>query len=44
LLFGDKHMSGPEGIAFYTRAKVVTRRWPRLERADGAGYAFPSSK
>jgi malonate-semialdehyde dehydrogenase (acetylating)/methylmalonate-semialdehyde dehydrogenase len=27
-LFGDLHMYGPEGIAFYTRAKVVTSRWP----------------
>ena len=23
-LFGDLHMYGPDGIAFYTRAKVVT--------------------
>ena len=27
-LFGDLHMYGPEGIQFYTRAKVVTSRWP----------------
>jgi malonate-semialdehyde dehydrogenase (acetylating)/methylmalonate-semialdehyde dehydrogenase len=27
-LFGDLHMYGPEGIHFYTRAKVVTSRWP----------------
>ena len=27
-LFGDIHMYGPEGIQFYTRAKVVTARWP----------------
>ncbi len=27
-LFGDVHMYGPEGINFYTRAKVVTSRWP----------------
>jgi malonate-semialdehyde dehydrogenase (acetylating)/methylmalonate-semialdehyde dehydrogenase len=27
-LFGDLHMYGPEGIQFYTRAKVVTQRWP----------------
>src|SRR5438093_6108143 len=27
-LFGDTHMYGPEGIQFYTRAKVVTARWP----------------
>ena len=27
-LFGDNHMYGPEGINFYTRAKVITSRWP----------------
>jgi len=27
-LFGDLHMYGPEGVAFYTRGKVVTARWP----------------
>jgi malonate-semialdehyde dehydrogenase (acetylating)/methylmalonate-semialdehyde dehydrogenase len=27
-LFGDLHMYGPDGIQFYTRAKVVTARWP----------------
>jgi malonate-semialdehyde dehydrogenase (acetylating)/methylmalonate-semialdehyde dehydrogenase len=27
-LFGDLHMYGPEGILFYTRAKIVTSRWP----------------
>ena len=27
-LFGDTHMYGPEGVSFYTRAKVVTSRWP----------------
>jgi malonate-semialdehyde dehydrogenase (acetylating)/methylmalonate-semialdehyde dehydrogenase len=27
-LFGDQHMYGPDGIDFYTRAKVVTARWP----------------
>ena len=42
-LFGDKHVHGPEGVAFYTRAKVVTARWP-LQQADaGASYHFPTS-
>ena len=27
-LFGDLHMYGPEGLQFYTRAKLVTSRWP----------------
>jgi malonate-semialdehyde dehydrogenase (acetylating) / methylmalonate-semialdehyde dehydrogenase len=27
-MFGDLNMYGPEGVQFYTRAKVVTSRWP----------------
>ncbi|TYK43145.1 CoA-acylating methylmalonate-semialdehyde dehydrogenase [Actinomadura decatromicini] len=27
-LFGAHHIHGPEGVAFYTRAKAVTTRWP----------------
>jgi malonate-semialdehyde dehydrogenase (acetylating)/methylmalonate-semialdehyde dehydrogenase len=27
-LFGDAHMYGPDGVRFFTRAKVVTARWP----------------
>ena len=27
-LFGDTHVYGPESINFYTRAKVMTERWP----------------
>jgi len=27
-LFGDSHMYGPEGVRFFTRAKVITTRWP----------------
>jgi malonate-semialdehyde dehydrogenase (acetylating) / methylmalonate-semialdehyde dehydrogenase len=27
-LFGDTHIYGPESLNFYTRAKVVTSRWP----------------
>ncbi len=27
-LFGDSHAYGPEGFHFYTKAKVVTSRWP----------------
>jgi malonate-semialdehyde dehydrogenase (acetylating)/methylmalonate-semialdehyde dehydrogenase len=27
-LFGDTHMYGPEGVNFFTRTKVVTKRWP----------------
>ena len=27
-LFGDLHVHGAEGVKFYTRTKVVTKRWP----------------
>jgi malonate-semialdehyde dehydrogenase (acetylating) / methylmalonate-semialdehyde dehydrogenase len=43
-LFGDKHVHGPEGVSFYTRAKVVTARWPRASHASEASYHFPTSK
>ncbi len=43
-LFGDKHVHGPEGVSFYTRAKVVTARWPRTEHASEASFHFPTSK
>jgi malonate-semialdehyde dehydrogenase (acetylating) / methylmalonate-semialdehyde dehydrogenase len=42
-LFGDKHAHGPEGVSFYTKAKVVTQRWPRVEHASGASYHFPTA-
>ncbi len=28
-LFGHAHIYGPEGFLFYTRAKVITTRWPQ---------------
>ena len=28
-LFGHAHFYGPEGFLFYTRAKVITTRWPQ---------------
>jgi malonate-semialdehyde dehydrogenase (acetylating)/methylmalonate-semialdehyde dehydrogenase len=43
-LFGDKHVHGPEGVSFYTRAKVVTSRWPHVEHAHGASYHFPTAE
>jgi malonate-semialdehyde dehydrogenase (acetylating) / methylmalonate-semialdehyde dehydrogenase len=42
-LFGDKHVHGPEGVGFYTRAKVVTARWPERAQASGASLHFPTS-
>lgn len=34
----------PEGVSFYTRAKVITARWPRPEHAGDASFHFPTSK
>ena len=42
-LFGDKHVHGPEGVSFYTRAKVITSRWPHVEHPVGASFHFPTS-
>jgi malonate-semialdehyde dehydrogenase (acetylating)/methylmalonate-semialdehyde dehydrogenase len=42
-LFGDRHMHGPEGVGFYTRAKVVTSRWPHVHDATGAQLNFPTA-
>jgi malonate-semialdehyde dehydrogenase (acetylating)/methylmalonate-semialdehyde dehydrogenase len=41
-LFGDTHVHGPEGVRFYTRAKVVTSRWPDPNQR-GVNLGFPSS-
>jgi malonate-semialdehyde dehydrogenase (acetylating)/methylmalonate-semialdehyde dehydrogenase len=42
-LFGDSHIYGPEGMAFYTRGKVVTSRWPdpATSRVD---LGFPETR
>ena len=42
-LFGDTHVHGPEGVAFYTRGKVVTTRWPNENRA-AATFHFPTAQ
>jgi malonate-semialdehyde dehydrogenase (acetylating)/methylmalonate-semialdehyde dehydrogenase len=41
-LFGDLHVHGPEGVAFYTRAKVVTTRWPQGDAEPRATLAMPT--
>ncbi|MEQ0565262.1 CoA-acylating methylmalonate-semialdehyde dehydrogenase [Amycolatopsis sp. NEAU-NG30] len=38
-LIGDSPIHGPEGVKFYTRAKVVTTRWPHT----AAGFHFPTA-
>ncbi|ODU07069.1 MAG: methylmalonate-semialdehyde dehydrogenase (acylating) [Pseudonocardia sp. SCN 72-86] len=43
-LFGDKHVHGPEGVSFYTRAKVVTSRWPEaIVSRSGSSFSFPTA-
>ena len=41
-MFGEHHMHGPDGVRFYTRAKVVTQRWPELER--DASFDMPTAR
>ncbi|WP_306370048.1 CoA-acylating methylmalonate-semialdehyde dehydrogenase [Nocardiopsis sp. CC223A] len=41
-LFGGDHIHGPEGVHFYTRAKVVTSRWPHVDRSVEAAFHFPT--
>jgi malonate-semialdehyde dehydrogenase (acetylating) / methylmalonate-semialdehyde dehydrogenase len=42
-LFGDTHVHGTEGVAFYTRAKVVTSRWPEAGAPGRAHLHFPTA-
>jgi malonate-semialdehyde dehydrogenase (acetylating)/methylmalonate-semialdehyde dehydrogenase len=42
-LFGDLHIYGNDGIAFYTRGKVVTTRWPDPAESGGVNLGFPTS-
>jgi len=41
-LIGDLHVHGPEGFRFYTRGKVVTRRWPDPSQR-GVNLGFPTA-
>lgn len=43
-LFGDTHVYGEEGVRFYTRAKVVTAKWPEGADEGGASLAFPTAR
>ena len=42
-LFGHAHMYGPEGMAFYTRGKVVTSRWPEPNESQ-IDLGFPRTR
>jgi malonate-semialdehyde dehydrogenase (acetylating)/methylmalonate-semialdehyde dehydrogenase len=41
-LFGDQHIYGPEAVRFYTRSKVVTRRWPESGMAQANSFVMPT--
>jgi malonate-semialdehyde dehydrogenase (acetylating)/methylmalonate-semialdehyde dehydrogenase len=41
-LFGDLHIHGPEGVNFYTRGKMITRRWTDPAHR-GVDLGFPVS-
>jgi malonate-semialdehyde dehydrogenase (acetylating)/methylmalonate-semialdehyde dehydrogenase len=40
-LFGDLHVHGTESVKFYTRAKVVTTRWPHQD-TPAPGFHMPT--
>ena len=42
-LFGHSHIYGPEGFAFYTRAKVITTRWPQPSESQ-IDLGFPRTR
>ncbi len=42
-LFGDTTMYGPEGVRFYTKAKVITERWPD-PATSSVNLGFPTNK
>ncbi|MEO9180592.1 MAG: aldehyde dehydrogenase family protein, partial [Acidimicrobiales bacterium] len=42
-LFGQSNIYGPEGFSFYTRAKVVTSRWPQPSESQ-IDLGFPRTR
>lgn len=42
-LFGDTHMYGPEGFHFFTKAKVVSSRWPD-PATSSVNLGFPRTR
>ena len=41
-LFGDLHVHGVEGVKFYTRTKVITKRWP--DAPETVSLTMPTMK
>jgi malonate-semialdehyde dehydrogenase (acetylating)/methylmalonate-semialdehyde dehydrogenase len=42
-MFGHAHMYGPEGMSFFSRAKVVTSRWPQASDSQ-IDLGFPRTR
>lgn len=42
-LFGDLYAYGPDSVAFYTRRKTITQRWPSGGVRESARFTFPSN-
>ncbi|HKJ55626.1 MAG TPA: CoA-acylating methylmalonate-semialdehyde dehydrogenase [Nitriliruptoraceae bacterium] len=42
-LIGDSKVHGAEGVAFYTRAKAVTARWPSIAAFEAASLDMPTA-
>jgi malonate-semialdehyde dehydrogenase (acetylating)/methylmalonate-semialdehyde dehydrogenase len=43
-LFGEHHIHGPEGVAFYTRGKAVTARWPDSGDRQRVSLDMPTAR
>lgn len=43
-LFGEHHIHGPEGVAFYTRGKAVTVRWPDSGDRQRVSLDMPTAR
>ncbi len=41
-LFGDLHIHGVEGVKFYTRTKVITKRWP--DHQEVTNFSIPTTR
>jgi malonate-semialdehyde dehydrogenase (acetylating)/methylmalonate-semialdehyde dehydrogenase len=42
-LFGEGPIHGPDGVRFYTKAKVVTTRWPQVHQRVESHFNFPTA-
>ena len=41
-LFGDLHVHGVEGSKFYTRTKLITKRW--TEHQQAVSFSIPTTR